>query len=111
MFTCFNLNELFYKLSNVIIRMDANLSKWPTCLIIPSKTGSTTNCLTVPMPSMSKIIMMLIIGWILFMVVAYIIYYFLNRNRPINYKYSYWIILLVLILAGIIVSLINTFIY
>ena len=86
------------------------LSKWPSCLIVPSKYGSTTNCITVPVPSMTKLITMLIIGCIIFMVVAYLIYYFLNKSRP-GHRYNYWVILLILIIAGIIVSLINNLLF
>ncbi len=86
------------------------ISNWPACVILPSKTGATTNCLNIQMPSISRMILMLIIGWILILVVAYIIYYFLNKNKPEDYKYSYWILLLVLVIACIIVSLINVLI-
>jgi hypothetical protein len=76
---------------------------WPTCLILPSKTGSATNCFQVQMPSIPTVVLILIISWIIFMIVAYIIYYFLNKAKP-NMNYSYWIILLLLIVSGIIVS-------
>jgi hypothetical protein len=81
---------------------------WPTCLILPSKTGSSANCYQIQMPSVPTIILILIISWIIFMIVAYIIYYFLNKvNRNMNY--SYWVILLLLIVAGIIVSFFTKF--
>ncbi len=77
---------------------------WPTCLILPSNTGSTTNCIQATVPSIATMIWILIISWISFMIVAYFIYYFLDKVKP-NTKYNYWAIFIILILAGIIVSL------
>ena len=79
---------------------------WPACLVLPSNTGSTNNCLQVAMPSMTTIILVLIISWLIFMAVAYAIFYVLRKSNP-NMKYSYWIILIILIVAGIIVSLLS----
>ncbi|XWV25488.1 hypothetical protein QJ856_gp0271 [Tupanvirus deep ocean] len=76
----------------------------PNCLILPSKTGTTTNCTQVPLPSVSTIILVLIISWVLYLAVAYAIYYFVNKYNP-NVKLNYWIILVILILSGLIVSL------
>lgn len=84
-----------------------NQGTWPNCLIIPSKTGATTNCLNIPMPSPGTILFMLIIAWIIYMAVAYAIYYFLNKQNPNRY-YSYWMLLLILVVAGVIISLIGS---
>ena len=79
---------------------------WPTCLVLPAKNGSTTNCIQIKMPSMPTIILILIISWIILMAVAYAMYYFLKKYEP-NTKYNYWLILLILVLSGIIVSLLS----
>ncbi|XWV26821.1 hypothetical protein QJ857_gp0230 [Tupanvirus soda lake] len=76
----------------------------PNCLILPSKTGTTTNCTQLPLPSISTIIWILVISWIFYLAVAYAIYYFVNKYNP-NVKLNYWIILVILILSGLIVSL------
>lgn len=77
----------------------------PNCLIIPSMSGAVTNCINVKLPPTSTIIGILIISWIVFMVVAYIIYYFLNQSKnKTTRSYSYWMILLILILAGLVVN-------
>lgn len=81
------------------------MSNVPNCIIIPSSSGSISNCITMQMPSISKLIAMLIISWIIFMIVAYVIYWFLEKTNPLR-QYSYWMILLILIVAGLIVSLI-----
>lgn len=90
------------------LQSQASLQKnvWPTCFVIPNKYGGTDNCTQVKLPSMSSIILILIISWILYLLVAYGIYYFLNRTNPSS-KYNYWMILLILICAGLIVSLVN----
>ena len=79
---------------------------WPNCLIIPSKNGTAENCVQLNMPSKTSIIFLLIVSWVVFMLVAYVIYYFLNKSKP-TARYNYWIILLILILAGIIVSVLS----
>jgi len=76
---------------------------WPTCLILPSTTGSATNCYQIQMPSVSTVMLMLIISWIIFMIVAYFLYYFLDKVNP-GMNYNYWVILLLLIVSGVIVS-------
>lgn len=81
-------------------------STWPSCMILPSSSGSTTNCIQMPMPSMGSMIGVLIISWIIFMIVAYLIYHFLNWTNP-HIRYNYWMILLVLIVAGIVVALLS----
>lgn len=77
----------------------------PNCLIIPSATGSITNCIKMPLPSTTSIIIMIIVSWIIFMAVAYLIYWFANKVNSPGIVLNYWIILLILILAGFIVSL------
>lgn len=86
-----------------------NVYNAPNCIILPSSTGSTTNCLTIPFPSMSQLLLVLIISWIIYMGVAYIIYYFLNTKKEC--KCNYWMILLILVISGIIVSLINALLW
>lgn len=70
----------------------------PSCVIIPSTTGSTTNCVQMPMPSVTSVTLILLINWIILMMVAYIIYYFL-KNKETSIKYNYWIILIILFVA------------
>ena len=76
----------------------------PNCLIIPSSSGSLTNCITMKMPSISTLIVILVISWIIYLMVAYVIYYFLNKANP-SMTYNYWIILGILLLSGFIISL------
>ncbi|AEQ32856.1 hypothetical protein CE11_00953 [Megavirus courdo11] len=78
----------------------------PNCLTIPSITGSTTNCVNVQFPSLSTIVLIIIFYWIIYLIVAYAIYYFLNKMYP-GQRVNYWIILLVLLLSGLILSLIS----
>lgn len=80
------------------------MSSYPNCLIIPSSSGSITNCITMSMPSVGTIVLLLIISIILYLVIAYAIYYFLNKAHPLQ-KVNYWLILLVLIASNIIVGL------
>ena len=79
----------------------------PNCLVLPSLNGSLNDCVVMNLPSASTVIMMLIFSWIIIMVVAYGIYYFLNKNHPMQ-RVNYWMILLILVLAGIIVSLLSS---
>ncbi len=76
----------------------------PSCLVIPSASGSISNCVQMQLPSTGVIIGVIIVSWILFMAVAYAIYYFVNAVSP-GVRLNYWIILLILVLSGIIVSL------
>lgn len=85
---------------------DLPKKEWPRCVVIPGKNGDLEKCLQVKMPSMTQIVIILIISWLLFMLVAYIIYSFLNWANP-GQKNNYWMILLILILAGIIVSILS----
>nr|WBF70401.1 hypothetical protein [Megavirus caiporensis] len=78
----------------------------PNCLTIPSITGLTTNCVNVQFPPLSTIILIIIFYWIIYLIVAYAIYYFLNKMYP-GQRVNYWIILLVLLLSGLILSLIS----
>lgn len=80
------------------------MQSWPTCVILPSQTGAVKDCVQVEVPSTGKVILVLIITWILFFVAAYAIYYFMKQANP-RMNYNYWMILLVLVAAGIIVSL------
>lgn len=82
------------------------LKNWPTCVTIPSKMGIISDCAKIPMPNLLTMTLALIISWILFMAIAYIIYYLLNKWNP-RLQYNYWIILLILVLAGIIVALLS----
>lgn len=76
----------------------------PGCIVMPSVNGSLTNCIRIDFPSVGTIIALLIMSWILFMVVAYIIYKFLNKSgKCVNY----WAILGILLVSGIILSLIS----
>ena len=85
---------------------DLQQKGWPSCLVIPSKNGDLKNCVQIKMPSVTQIVIALIISWLLFMLVAYLIYSFLNWANP-GQKNNYWMILLILILAGIIVSILS----
>lgn len=81
------------------------MSAMPNCIIMPSMNGSQTNCLRVDLPSTGKIVTLLAISWIAFMVVAWIIYKFVNRSQTKNL--SYWGVLGILLLSGIILSLLS----
>jgi glucan phosphoethanolaminetransferase (alkaline phosphatase superfamily) len=76
----------------------------PNYVIIPSSSGSLSNCVAMRMPSIHKIIGLLIISWIIYLLVAYAIFYFLNKTNP-SHRVNYWIILGILILSGFIVGL------
>ena len=76
----------------------------PKCLIIPSASGSLSNCITVKMPSLTVLVIFLIITWIIYLLIAYGIYYFLNKQNP-SQKTNYWMILGILILSGLIINL------
>lgn len=76
----------------------------PNCLILPSASGKLSDCIQMQLPSTGTIILILIISWIILMAVAYIIYWFATKVSP-SVQLNYWLILLILILAGIIVSL------
>jgi len=76
----------------------------PKCVILPSLNGDLENCVQMNLPSTGTLLFMLVISWVIFMIVAYIIYRVLNKSdKCVNY----WAILGILILAGIIVSLLS----
>ena len=77
----------------------------PNCLIFPSASGSLKNCVNMQFPSTGTVVLIMIISWILLLAVAYAIYWFSEKLNP-DYKLNYWIILLILVVAGLIVSLI-----
>jgi hypothetical protein len=76
----------------------------PNCLIFPSASGSINNCTKVELPSTGKIILVMIISWILLLAVAYVIYWFTTKVNP-DFRFNYWILLLILVLSGLIISL------
>ena len=78
----------------------------PNCLVIPSANGKISDCIRVQLPKTSTLIFALILSWLLIMLIAYLIFYFLNRNRS-GQRYSYWIILLVLVAAMLLSSLVG----
>ena len=78
----------------------------PQCFVIPSMTGKINDCIQIPFPSATQIFIILIISWIIFMIVAYGIYYFISKQYP-QQKVNYWIILGILIVAGIIISILG----
>ena len=84
--------------------MSSLFNNIPDCLIIPASNGSLSNCITLKMPSINLIILLLIISWIIYLFVAYAIYYFINTYSTTT-KVNYWIILAILILSGLIVNL------
>ena len=81
-------------------------SEWPKCLIIPDNTGSVKNCIRFDMPSMTTIILFIVVAWIIYLAIAYLIYYVVNKNTKVNY----WMILLILIISGLIVNILGYFI-
>jgi len=83
------------------------MSSIPNCLIIPSASGSLSNCVTMKMPSVATMAVMMIIAWGLFLLVAYIIYYFFKKIDPMQ-KVNYWIILIILLLTAIIIGLLGS---
>ena len=74
---------------------------FPNCFVIPGASGSLKNCVQV---NTSSIIAVLVISWILYLVVAYLIYWFLTKYQP-TFKFNYWIILLILVVSGFILTL------
>lgn len=78
----------------------------PQCLIIPDPTGSISNCMQVKLPSVATIIFLLVISWAIILLIAYGIYWFLNKHHP-KARYSYWVILLILIVALIVSTIIS----
>lgn len=85
--------------------MNSAISTTPKCIILPGSNGSTENCISINIPSMGTIVAILVISWIILMAVAYLIYRFLNKN---NKCVSYWWILLILIVSGLLVNFIST---
>lgn len=83
------------------------MNSFPNCIVIPSANGSLSNCITMKMPSLSAIIIMIIVSWALMLLIAYLIHYYLNKVYP-SQKISYWIILGILLLSMIIFSLLST---
>ena len=81
-----------------------NASIIPNCLVIPSASGSLSNCVTVKMPSIPVIILLLIISWVIFLLVAYAIYYFLKKSGT---SVNYWAIFGILLASGLIINLIT----
>ena len=81
-----------------------NASIIPNCLVIPSASGSLSNCVTVKMPSIPVIILLLIISWVIFLLVAYAIYYFLKKSGAMV---NYWAIFGILLASGLIINLIT----
>lgn len=83
---------------------------WPSCLILPSNSGSIENCVHMDLPSAPTLIfiilLIIVLSWAIYLIVAYLITVFIGKINP-GIKYNYWLILLVLILAG----LITTFVY
>lgn len=79
----------------------------PNCIIIPSVNNKLTNCIQMKLPSVGTLILMLILSWIVVLAVAYGIFWILNKQTP-GKKYSYWWILLILIVAMIIASLLSS---
>ncbi|BCS82805.1 hypothetical protein QLL95_gp0316 [Cotonvirus japonicus] len=80
----------------------------PNCVILPSSTGSVSNCLRIPLPSTSMLILSVIIFWIIYLVIAYLIYYFVSKAYPSS-KVNYWLILLILIASGVIMAVVSRF--
>lgn len=76
----------------------------PNCIILPSANGNLSNCIKMDLPSTGTIIFIIIISWVILMAVAYIIYWFTTKVSP-QVQLNYWLILLILILAGFIVSI------
>ena len=77
----------------------------PNCFVIPSASGKLSNCVQMKLPSTSTIIFVILISWAILLAVVYAIYWFTNKVSP-GVKLNYWIILLILILAGFIVSIV-----
>lgn len=84
----------------------ATNNSFPNCLIIPSVSGATTNCLNIKLPSVSTIALLIIVYWIIYLIVAYLLFWFLNKMYP-NQKINYWIILLILVVSGFIIALLS----
>lgn len=76
----------------------------PNCVILPSVNGNLANCVKIDLPSTGTIILIIIIYFLLILSVAYIIYWFTTKVSP-GVQLNYWLILLILILAGFIVSI------
>ena len=77
------------------------------CVIVPSASGSIDRCIQMEVPSMGSLLLALVIGIIVYLAVAYAIYWFMNRMNP-GMKFNYWWILLILILSGIITGIISS---
>jgi flagellar basal body-associated protein FliL len=91
--------------------MTVNMQDASNCIIIPSCSNSLDKCNQIIFPSMSSssMIILMIISWVIFLGVAYIIYWFLNNKTNTCSKYNYWAILGILLLATIIVNLATLF--
>ncbi len=76
----------------------------PNCVVFPSASGSLSNCIALKLPSTGTLVAVFILLWIIYLVVAYVIYYFLKKFNP-DQKINYWIIFGILIISNILVSL------
>lgn len=76
---------------------------FPNSLVIPSSTGSLANCVNIKLPSIVTLTIMVVIYWLIFLAVAFIIYYFVKRYNP-NVNINYWIILLILLISGLLMG-------
>ena len=78
----------------------------PNCIIVPSSSGSLSNCITMQTPSIGTMVAVIVISWIFFLAVAYAIYYFSSITNP-SFEINYWIILGILIVSGLVTNLIT----
>lgn len=72
--------------------------------------AGSANCTKISMPSIGMIVLVLIISWIFYMAVAYAIYWFFRQVFPAT-RFNYWIILLLLIIAGLVAGLISNLLF
>lgn len=80
----------------------------PKCIIIPGIDNELKNCITIDLPPIKTLIFLSIISWIIMICVAYGIYWFLNKqNQNLAPKYSYLMILFILIIAMLVVQLLR----
>ena len=83
------------------------MSSFPECVVIPGINNKMQNCLQVNLPSPATLVLVFILYWIVLVLVAYLLYWGLQKMFP-QQGVNYWLILLVLVGAMLISGLLQT---
>lgn len=89
---------------------DVSRAAWPGTDPTAISHGGASDTTVGAGVAIGVLILVLIITWLFYMAVAYCIYWFFTKAFP-QTNYNYWIILLILIIAGLVVGLISNLTY